>query len=139
MKTCDLFASRDTLSEAIEYADKLIATLPQEHRAAAYTALWVPLNTSIKEKEKASLVNTRLLTHEELPSRLVIAEATPEQAAEIVRHLLVKALHQTCILNEVLPSFGERMTTFTLLVSRMFNLAIEDLIADAKTVMLKGE
>jgi len=65
--------------------------------------------------------------------------ASPEQAAELVRHLLLKALHETYILNEILPQLGERMTTFLLLVSRRFNLTLDELIADTKRVMLKGE
>lgn len=43
---CQLFADRgDDVAEAMQYAYKLIDSLPKGDRAAAYTALHVVLNT----------------------------------------------------------------------------------------------
>jgi hypothetical protein len=54
MKPCGLFASRDTLEEAYAYSESLISALPKDDgsQAAAYTALWVVLNTALAEVEK---------------------------------------------------------------------------------------
>lgn len=51
-----LFASRDTLAEAVEYSTSLIESrIPLEYRAYAFTALWVTANTAIKELERKQL------------------------------------------------------------------------------------
>jgi len=42
------FADRDDLQEAIEYANDIIQALPNEHRLAAYSALYVVINTAAK-------------------------------------------------------------------------------------------
>jgi hypothetical protein len=47
-----LFADRATTSEAIWYAYDLIDALPPEHRAPAFTALHVVLNTIARELTK---------------------------------------------------------------------------------------
>lgn len=53
---CELFASRDTLAEAVEYSTSLIdSRIPLEYRAYAFTALWVTANTAIKELERKQL------------------------------------------------------------------------------------
>lgn len=68
---CGLFASRETLNEALDYSSRLIqARIPQEHQAEAFTALWVTLNTALAEIEKLEpLAKPELLprlTHDEI-------------------------------------------------------------------------
>ena len=51
---CQLFADRgDNVAEAMQYAYKLIESLPKGDRAAAYTALHVVLNTIANALEEA--------------------------------------------------------------------------------------
>lgn len=52
MKSCDLFAKRDTLEEALSYAETVTRGLPEETRLPVTTALWVVLNTALAELEK---------------------------------------------------------------------------------------
>lgn len=40
----EMFASRDSGKEAIDYAYNIIETLPKKHRMVAFTALHVTLN-----------------------------------------------------------------------------------------------
>lgn len=58
MQTCDLFSSRETIDEAYAYSEKLIETFPAEIKGAAYTALWVTLNTCLQTLEKQNPLNT---------------------------------------------------------------------------------
>lgn len=51
----DLFASRDTLAEALAYADSVISTLPNEHQMPAFAALHVVLNTVAMHRAKTEL------------------------------------------------------------------------------------
>ena len=48
LEPCQLFSDRETIAEALAYADLLIGAMPQSQRAAAYTAMWVVLNTVLK-------------------------------------------------------------------------------------------
>ena len=50
--TCKLFADRETLTEAYEYATEVIMGLRESDRMAAMTALMVMLNTVAKELAK---------------------------------------------------------------------------------------
>lgn len=50
---CGLFADREDFTSAMSCAYNLIATLPENHRAAALTALHVVLNTIANEIEHA--------------------------------------------------------------------------------------
>lgn len=46
---CNLFADRENFNYALSCAYGLIATLPEKHRATAFTALHVVLNTIANE------------------------------------------------------------------------------------------
>jgi hypothetical protein len=46
---CGLFADRENFDYALSCAYGLIATLPEKHRATAFTALHVVLNTIANE------------------------------------------------------------------------------------------
>ena len=50
--TLPLFADRDTIAEAWQYAEDLIMTLKESDRMTAMTALMVMLNTVAKELTK---------------------------------------------------------------------------------------
>jgi len=47
-----LFAERDTLNEAFDYAFRVIDSCPESEKIAVTTALFVVLNTVAKELEK---------------------------------------------------------------------------------------
>ena len=50
-----LFASRDSLVEALNYGADLISTLPSEHRIVAFTAMYVAVNAALDEAVKHAL------------------------------------------------------------------------------------
>ena len=126
LKQHGLFSSRETLDEALTYSDRLIKSLPGEHQMAAYTAMWVPLNTAIAQLEKASLSNLQLKprTH----TSLVIADLTPEQASQHVRNCIVPAIGMSKDLEEVSPRQGRALTILLILVAKMYNLGENEII-----------
>lgn len=50
--TSNLFATRDNVDDAVEYANTLIQTLPSGNKAAAVTAIMVLINTAAAEFDK---------------------------------------------------------------------------------------
>ena len=52
LSTADLFATRDDIKQAYQYADEIIQTLQPEDRMAAYTACYVLYNTAVKHYNK---------------------------------------------------------------------------------------
>ena len=55
------FADRDDLQDAIEYANEIIQALPNEHRLAAYSALYVVINTAAKlERDQLAREQSRV-------------------------------------------------------------------------------
>lgn len=133
LQPCGVFSSRDTLAEALDYSNSLIATLPIEHRSTAMTALWVTLNTAIKISEETSLANVPLLPRDQLPDGVPVAEMSPKTAALLVRSVLLRSVIQMKTLYEVLPEFAEPQTVVLLLVSRMFGLTVDDLTSEVLT------
>ena len=47
-----LFATRNSIEEAFQYADELIETLAPEDRVTAYTAMYVLYNSVVKHVNK---------------------------------------------------------------------------------------
>jgi len=47
-----LFATRDTIEEAFHYAHTVIEAIPTSDRGAAYTALYVVVNTIAEEVKR---------------------------------------------------------------------------------------
>ena len=91
---CGLFASRDTLAEALEYSTSLIeARIPLESRAYAFTALWVTANTAIKELERKQLPPFDLASTP-VVSEEALREACPQIAqmeqAQCLQYLRMK-------------------------------------------------
>lgn len=50
-----LFATRDTIDEALKYACKVIASMPENERIYMYTAVYLVSNTVLAECEKLDL------------------------------------------------------------------------------------
>ena len=139
LQPCELFSSRDTLEEALEYANSLIEAMPAEHRSAAYTAMWVPLNTQLKISESLDLANIQFLPGEKLPKVTSVAETDHKTAAIIVRSTLPKALINMEALHKVMPKFADNHAILLLMVSRMFNLSIDELLEEALYMLGKYE
>jgi len=52
LKANGLFATKDSIEEAFQYADDIIGTLREEDRVTAYTAMYVLYNSVVKEANK---------------------------------------------------------------------------------------
>ena len=52
LSTADLFATRDDIKQAYQFADESIQTLNPEDRMAAYTAAYVLYNTAVNHYNK---------------------------------------------------------------------------------------
>jgi putative N-acetylmannosamine-6-phosphate epimerase len=128
------FASRDTLEEAIGYADELLTTLPDEHYIVAYTAMSVVRNTALKELNKRDLSSVLPRKAEDLPTSFRIPDISPDLAAVLVRSNLISAIRATKAVAEfpIIGPLGENLTAFILLVSRMYSMTIDDVIAETK-------
>lgn len=131
---CGLFSSRETLAEAIAYSQELINSLPGEHRMAALTALWVPLNTALAQMEKASLTNLkrRVGIPKSIPP---ISTISPEDASQLVRDLLIPSLTQV---RSLAGDKQEILSIFLLLVSRMFDMDEEAIMEDLHTNIMES-
>lgn len=130
-----MFSSRATVEEAVEYSQELINTLPLEHRMAAITALWVSLNTALRDISKKDLANTIPFAFDAMPTNLKVGDMSPELATRIVRSVLINTLSDCRALQEfpIIGTIAEPVTIFTLMVSRMFDLTLDDLISEAKS------
>lgn len=52
LKANGLFATKNSIEEAFQYADDIIGTLREEDRVTAYTAMYVLYNSVVKEANK---------------------------------------------------------------------------------------
>lgn len=86
MKPCDLFSTCSSIEEAIAFSTVLILALPLEHRAAATTAMWVPVNTLLVQLETENMRNYTL-AQTGLP-KTTIEKATRQELFQFVRTLL---------------------------------------------------
>ena len=137
-KQHELFSSRETIDEALAYSDKLIKSLPGEVQIAAYTAMWVPLNTALAQLEKASLSNVQRQSIKDIdPQGFTIASLSPEQATQHVRNVLVANLALTKDLEQILPKEGKTLTVILLLVTRMFGMPEKEVIDEMRQLLLE--
>lgn len=129
-----LFASRETLPEAIEYSNSVIESLPLEHRMAAYTALWVSLNTALAQIEKLNPHNIRPVPMESLPWEVKLSSLTQDQIGTMIRTLLAPTLSQLHQLSNVpvLGELAEAPSSFVVMVSFYFGVSQEELLAEIK-------
>lgn len=49
----DLFATKDSVEEAMQYADMVVQAMPAAERMPAYTAIYVLYNSVVKHYEEA--------------------------------------------------------------------------------------
>lgn len=132
-----LFSPRETLAEALEYSDKVIKALPLEHQMAAYTALWVPLNTAIAQLEKASLSNVQRQPLDLADKGFTISELSPEQAIQHVRNVVVASISMTKGLERILPNEGKALTILLLLVTKMFGMNEDEVVDEMAQLILE--
>lgn len=88
--TCDLFSSRDTMEEAMSYANSIVEALPHDERAAVYTALYVVSNTALRLMAKLDITQIQPRASGERPDGFRLQDLTAAEAQIIVRELLPK-------------------------------------------------
>lgn len=128
----ELFSSRDTLEEAIAYSSSLIDTLPAEHRIAALIALWVSLNTAIKQIASLDLSQIQPVPLESLPQSAKISLIPKENLLVMIRTLIAPTISQLQQASR-LPILGELVegpSTFVSMVARAFDLTPDEIIAE---------
>lgn len=138
--TCDLFASRNTLNEAVSYSSSLIETLPQEHKVAAYTALHVTLNTAIREINRADITNLIPRDEDSRPSDFRISELTPEEAQQMLRDQISQAVALAFWLEKTskvaahpaVSALAEPLSIFTHIVGRALGLTADEILEESK-------
>lgn len=130
----EMFSSRETIAEAITYSQDLISTLPLEHRMAAYTALWVSLNTALAQIEKLNPHNIRPVPMESLPREVKLSSLPQDQLGIMIRTLLAPTLSQLHQLFNVpvLGELAEAPSSFVAMVSFYFGVSQEELLAEIK-------
>jgi len=142
VSTCSLFSSRETLEEAIEYSTELIGSLPREHQMTAMTALWVSVNTALLQIEKAKqppLSSIKPQTDEEAAKEppYTIDTISSERAAQLVRNELHYAIVTGWKISEFFPRAGEQLTTYLLLVGRLYGLDDKDIVAEVEKLLAR--
>ncbi|HNA84903.1 MAG TPA: hypothetical protein PLB04_05020 [Nitrospira sp.] len=138
--TCDLYASRETLAEAVKYSSSLIETLPQEYKAAAYTVLHVTLNTAIREINRADITNLIPRDEDSRPSGFRISELTPEEAQQMLRDQISQAVAlafwlektSTIAAHPAVSALAEPLSIFTHIVGRALGLTADELFEEAR-------
>lgn len=128
----ELFGSRETIEDVVEYAQNLIATLPLEHRMTALTAYWVVLNTALAKIEKLNPHNVRPIPLTDLPEEIKLADISQDQLAIMIRTLLAPTLSELYQLSGI-PIFGncvKSSTSFVVIVGQYFGVSHDELIAE---------
>jgi hypothetical protein len=129
LSPCGLFAKRDSLAEALEYANTLIAGIRPTDRVAAFTALHVVLNTALAEIAK--LDPTSILPypdpHTNAPKS--IKQMTREEISRSLRTALPHHGLHVHLLDKISPKLAEPHSIFFMLVCKYFEIDAET-IAD---------
>lgn len=128
----ELFGSRETIEDAVEYAQNLINTLPLEHRMTALTAYWVVLNTALAKIEKLNPHNVRPIPVDDFPKEVKLSTLSQDQLAVMIRTLLAPTLSQLHRLFN-LPLLGELVegpSSLVAMVSLYFGVSQDELIAE---------
>jgi hypothetical protein len=141
-----LFSSRDTLEEALEYANGLIsARIPAEYRMEALTALHVCTNTAIKllsattpSEEILPFTKEELTTLEaSVPEPYRVSDLTPHQVRRFVRTRLPELVAIAEALSEIHPPFETMVGHFCCLVAAEYQVPHEKLADEAAPFMAK--
>jgi hypothetical protein len=135
LSPCGLFSSRKTLTEAVEYSSSLIDTLPPEHKAAAYTALWVSMNTALAEIAKLSPADTQPYPEDEAPRIGSIADLSPEETLRAIRTALPSHGLRIHALHKVSPKLSEPHGIFFALVCHLFGLSHEEISTEMMSLL----
>lgn len=137
--TCDLFASRNTLSEAVAYSSSLIEALPQEHKVAAYTALHVSLNTAIREINRNDITNLLPRVEADMPAQFTISQLSPHEAQQLLRDSLPQAVAVSFWLERLariidlplIPGMAESLALYVHLSASAFGLTADEVFEEA--------
>lgn len=128
--SCGLFASRDSLEEALSYANELIlGQVPKgDPRIAALTALHVTSNTAIKLLTEYEIREPAPLTKQ--------CDMTKGEALYLLRKAAPALGQLSFYLRNVYPAGSEVLGLVMTAVMQLTDLSPEELI---ETVMQKGE
>lgn len=142
LKEHGLFSSRDTLEEALEYAQSLIAArIPAEYRMEALTALHVTSNTAIKLLEGRNPANISPMTPDELKTFFTtygrkpgesfsVGEFSPEDNLRLMRSKLPEMTMLVWILEKAQVPHMAEIGSFVMMVAGMFNVEADALAAE---------
>jgi len=148
-----LFSSRDTLEEALEYAQSLIsARIPAEYRMEALTALHVTSNTAIKLLEGRNPANISPMTDEELKTfaatygrkpgqSYAVSEFSPLDNLRLMRSKLPEMAMLVWILDKAQVPHMDDIGSFVMMVAGMFNVESDALateVLELKRKLLKN-
>jgi hypothetical protein len=134
MQTCELFSSRGTLEEAAAYSNRLIESMPPEHRLDAFTALHVTLNTAIKLLEENDLTKYQLTALK--PYKMKVADMPRALAIQELRNsapLLLLAGFD--LERHGAPELGSRLGQIAALLAKAFGITVEDLAEEAGNML----
>lgn len=130
MKPCELFASRETIEEAYAFSESLIESFPQTHKAAAYTALWVTLNTCLRQLEKSDL--TQLQRGEGPHDIRSVGELTPHEALQRLRNELPEYAAVAWFCERVGDEHtGVLLGKFSATLAKAFGISVDQLATES--------
>jgi hypothetical protein len=144
LKEHGLFSSRDTLEEALQYGEELIsARVDKDSRMEAFTAMHVVANTAIKLLAKASIKETIPYSDEDIDNLAkevttggkkgyAIADLSDEECARLLRYSLSQMAAMVFAMAKMGLPFAQELTSYTILISRVFGLSTADLTAEIK-------
>lgn len=115
--TFDLFSFRDSTEEAMAYASSIIETLPEDKRAAVYTALYVVSNTGLRLMSQLDITQIQPRALNARPDGFCLQDLSPAEAQLIVRELLPKMVTISFLANRMDLPFEADIGMFTGAVS----------------------
>lgn len=139
---CKLFSSRETLKEALDYSTNLImARLGPAERSIALTALYVVLNTALKEINTLDLSSCLPYTDEEQENlaAFTVKDCPMEDVRRHIRTALPSQYLRVQALDKISSRIAAPHVVFTMLISKLFGLDVEDIEAELKALIAKED
>lgn len=135
----EMFATRDSLEEAVTYGESLIAAIPAEDgaRLAALTAFNVLRNTALREVEKVRQYHTEIATKEEIAKlgRTSVSNLTPAQARGILDEMLVELGIVGLLVKKSRmfpPEVEDTIGHVTVIAAKVIGIELDDLLHRVK-------
>lgn len=128
----DLFSSRDTLEEALAYANSVIEALPLEYRMAVFTAVNVVSNTAIKLLAEKDLSTVQPFSEEELKALdgARIDTLPPYKLARLIRTEMATGSAIAFLLEQEQSPFATRIGSLFNALRALFQVPTDDYIQE---------